>query len=95
MQSDYRETTGINNINEVTTRLHWTSRPYRTHADEGDEVLIVLDGIVEILFKEGDIVKESTLKVGEIFYASIGIEHVAYPHKNARILVVYPSNGAE
>ncbi len=39
-------------------------------------------------FKEAGIEKMSLLETGDIFYASIGTEHVAHPQGEARILVV-------
>lgn len=50
--------------------------------------LLFLDGIVEMLFKENGIEQSTVLKTGDIFYASIGTEHVAHPSGEARILVV-------
>lgn len=41
-----------------------------------------------MLFKENGIEQSAVLKTGDIFYASIGTEHVAYPQGEARILVV-------
>ena len=50
--------------------------------------IILSQGIVEMLFKENGIEQSAVLKTGDIFYASIGTEHVAYPQGEARILVV-------
>lgn len=36
----------IANMAGITTRLHWTDRPYRWHVSDGDEVFAVLDGRV-------------------------------------------------
>jgi len=62
----------IANMNGITTRLHWTDQPYKWHVNDGQEVFVVLDGVVD----------------GDIFYASIGTEHIACPIGEARILVV-------
>ena len=78
----------IANMNGITTRLHWTDRPYKWHVNDGEEVFVVLDGIVEMLFKENGIEQSTVLETGDIFYASIGTEHVAHPRGEARILVV-------
>ena len=78
----------IANMNGITTRLHWTDKPYKWHVNDGEEVFVVLDGIVEMLFKENGIERSVILEHGDIFYASIGTEHVAYPQGEARILVV-------
>lgn len=78
----------IANMNGITTRLHWTDQPYKWHVNDGEEVFVVLDGIVEMLFKEDGIEHSTVLQTGDIFYASIGTEHVAHPRGEARILVV-------
>ncbi|MBB1271240.1 cupin [Psychromonas sp. SR45-3] len=78
----------IANMNGITTRLHWTNQPYKWHINDSEEVFVVLNGVVEMLFKENGIEQSVVLEVGEIFYASIGTEHVAHPRGEARILVV-------
>lgn len=78
----------IANMNGITTRLHWTDKPYKWHINDGEEVFAVMDGVVEMLYKENNEVKSVTLNSGDIFYASVGTEHVAHPKGQARILVV-------
>lgn len=78
----------IANMNGITTRLHWTNQPYQWHINDGEEVFVVLDGVVEMLFKENGVEQSTVLETGDIFYASIGTEHVAHPRGEARILVV-------
>ncbi|MGM0906615.1 MAG: cupin domain-containing protein [Pseudomonadota bacterium] len=78
----------IANMNGVTARLHWTDQPYKWHVNDGEEVFAVMDGTVEMLYKENNEVKSATLNAGDIFFASIGTEHVAHPKGPARILVV-------
>jgi mannose-6-phosphate isomerase-like protein (cupin superfamily) len=78
----------IANMQGITTRLHWTDKPYNWHVNDGEEVFVVLDGVVDMHYKENDKVIVSTLEVGDIFYACIGTEHVAHPLGVARILVI-------
>jgi mannose-6-phosphate isomerase-like protein (cupin superfamily) len=78
----------ISNMNGVTTRLHWTDKPYIWHINDGEEVFAVLDGVVEMLYKENGLEKSTVLNTGDIFYASVGTEHVAQPKGEARILVI-------
>ena len=78
----------IANMNGVTTRLHWTDQPYKWHVNDGEEVFAVLDGIVEMFYREHGNEYSSILNAGDIFYASVGTEHVAHPKGEARILVV-------
>jgi len=78
----------ISNMNGVTTRLHWADKPYKWHVNDGEEVFAVLDGIVEMLYKENGVECSTILNTGDIFYASVGTEHVAHPKGEARILVI-------
>jgi len=78
----------IFNMNGVTTRLHWTDKPYKWHINDGEEVFAVLDGVVEMLYKENGVEQSTVLNTGDIFYASVGTEHVAHPRGEARILVI-------
>ncbi len=78
----------IANMNGITTRLHWTDQPYKWHINDGEEVFVLLDGVVDMHFKEHGKAKVQTMTVGDIFYASIGTEHVAHPVGEARILVI-------
>ena len=72
----------------ITTRLHWTDQPYRWHVNDGQEVFVVLDGRVEMRYREDGVERAAVLEAGDIFYASVGTEHVAHPLGEARILVV-------
>jgi mannose-6-phosphate isomerase-like protein (cupin superfamily) len=72
----------------ITTRLHWTDEPYHWHVNEGEEVFAVLDGRVEMRFKENGRARSVVLETGDVFFASVGTEHVAHPIGEARILVV-------
>jgi mannose-6-phosphate isomerase-like protein (cupin superfamily) len=78
----------IANMDGVTTRLHWTDTPYQWHINDGEEVFAVLDGIVDMHYRESGIEKVAALHAGDIFFAGIGCEHVAHPRGAARILVV-------
>ncbi|KJY98983.1 MULTISPECIES: cupin domain-containing protein [Pseudoalteromonas] len=78
----------IASMNGISTRLHWTKEPYKWHVNDGEEVFVVLDGKVEMFFKENGSEQSSILEAGDIFFASIGTEHVAHPLGEARILVI-------
>lgn len=82
------EATDIANMHGVTVRLHWSDKPYKWHVNDGQEVFAVLDGIVDMHYRESGSEKVVTLETGDIFYAGIGCEHVAHPRGEARILVV-------
>jgi mannose-6-phosphate isomerase-like protein (cupin superfamily) len=78
----------IANMRGITTRLHWTDQPYRWHINDGEEVFAVLDGRVEMRYREHGIEHATILETGDVFHASVGTEHVAHPVGEARILVV-------
>ena len=75
-------------MNGISTQLHWTNKPYQWHINDGQEVFAVLDGKVEMFYKESGKERSQVLNTGDIFYASEGTEHVAHPIGEARILVV-------
>ncbi len=78
----------IANMSGTTTRLHWTNQPYKWHVNDGEEVFAVLDGRVEMRYKENGQEHSTVLHAGDIFHATVGTEHVAHPIGEARILVV-------
>ena len=78
----------IANMSGTTTRLHWTDQPYQWHVNDGAEVFAVLDGEVDMHYRESGHEKVVTLQVGDVFFAEAGCEHVAHPRGEARILVV-------
>lgn len=72
----------------ISTRLHWTDRPYRWHVNDGPEVFAVLDGRVDMHYRADGHEMVTTLEPGDIFFADVGCEHVAHPRGVARVLVV-------
>jgi mannose-6-phosphate isomerase-like protein (cupin superfamily) len=75
-------------IDGASVRLHWTDQPYRWHVNDGAEVFAVLDGVVEMHYREGGEEKQVRLEAGDVFFADAGDEHVARPLGEARILVI-------
>lgn len=78
----------VANMNGVTTRLHWTDAPYKWHVNDGEEVFAVLDGMVDMHYRENGVEQVAVLNTGDVFFAGIGCEHVARPRGPARILVI-------
>ncbi len=78
----------IANLNGITVRLHWTDQPYRWHVNDGEEVFAVLDGRVEMRYREASVEHATVLQTGDVFHATVGTEHVAHPLGVARILVI-------
>jgi mannose-6-phosphate isomerase-like protein (cupin superfamily) len=78
----------IAEIDGATVRLHWTDHAYIWHANDGAEVFLVLDGIVDMRYRQGGVEETVRLNPGDLFVADVGDEHVAEPIGQARILVV-------
>ena len=78
----------IAHMNGITTRLHWTDQAYHWHINTGEEVFVVLDGVVDMHYKVDSKTVIATLNRGDIFHATVGTEHVAQPQGEARILVI-------
>jgi mannose-6-phosphate isomerase-like protein (cupin superfamily) len=78
----------IAEIDNATVRLHWTDQPYKWHVNDGEEVFIVLDGVVEMRCRVDGEERTFRLSAGDIFHADAGDEHVARPFGEARVLVV-------
>lgn len=78
----------IANLDGTTVRLHWTDRPYTWHVNDGEEVFAVLDGVVDMHYRDAGLEHVVRLETGDVFHAGVGCEHVAHPRGEARILVV-------
>ncbi|MGN6667271.1 MAG: cupin [Trinickia sp.] len=78
----------IAKMNGITVRLHWTDAPYEWHINDGEEVFAVMDGQVRMDYRENGQVRSVLMNPGDVFFASVGTEHVAHPIGEARILVI-------
>lgn len=78
----------IATIEGASVRLHWTDKPYIWHKNDGVEVFVVLDDIVDMHYRENGDEKIVRLAASDIFRADIGDEHVAKPIGETRILVI-------
>ncbi|WP_374469076.1 cupin [Phenylobacterium sp.] len=75
-------------VEGATVRLHWTDQPYQWHVNDGAEVFVVLEGQVEMRYREAGEEKSVRLGPADIFVADVGDAHVAHPLGEARVLVV-------
>ncbi len=82
----------ITSMNGITSRLHWTDKAYHWHTNQGSEVFVVLDGLVDMYFGTCETGQKVRLAPGDIFYAEQGEAHKAVPIGEARILVVEQEN---
>lgn len=72
----------------TTIRLHWSDAPYKWHVNDGPEVFVVLDGVVDMRTRQNGQIITHRLQPGDIFHVENGDEHVAHPVGTARILVI-------
>ncbi|KAA6099963.1 cupin (plasmid) [Pantoea dispersa] len=82
------ESQHIASFDNTSVKLHWTDQPYKWHINDGQEVFAVMDGCVDMFYKQAGEVRTQRLTTGDIFYASEGTEHVAHPQGVARVLVI-------
>lgn len=75
-------------IEGASVRLHWTDQPYKWHVNDGAEVFLVLDGEVEMRWRQDGREHTTILGPADMFIADVGDEHVAHPRGEARILVI-------
>ncbi len=78
----------IETIDTTSIRLHWTDKPYKWHINDGPEVFVVLDGVVNMHTRDNKGEQVWRLVKGDIFHAQDGDEHIARPDGTARILVI-------
>ena len=78
----------IEKINNATIRLHWTNQAYKWHINDGPEVFVVFNGVVDMHVRKDGVKAVHTLNIGDIFHAQSGDEHVAHPKGIARVLVI-------
>lgn len=84
----------IAQIEGASVRLHWTDQPYRWHVNDGAEVFVVLDGVVDMRWREAGVEMLRRLEAGDLFVADVGDEHFATPVGQARILVIEKKGSA-
>jgi mannose-6-phosphate isomerase-like protein (cupin superfamily) len=56
--------------------------------NDGPEVFAVLDGAVDMQYRQDGEERVERLTPGRLCHADVGDEHVAYPAPEARILVI-------
>lgn len=77
-------------LGDYTAKLHWTDQPYRWHENVGEELFVVLDGIVDMHYqpRDGGEPRVAELRPGQVARFRHGDRHVAHPRGPARILVL-------
>jgi len=75
-------------VDGVSARLHWANKPHHWHVNDGNEVFVVIDGLVDMHYRCDGSERFVTLGTGDVFVAGAGCEHIAHPRGEARVLVV-------
>lgn len=77
-------------MGDYRAKLHWTDQPYVWHENDGEELFVVLDGIVDMHYasSEHEAPRVAELRPGQIAVFRAGDRHVAHPRGAARILVM-------
>ncbi len=70
-------------MNGISVRLHWTDKPYKWHINDGEEVFAVMDGTVEMRYKEDGQEKTVLLHTGDIFMR-VSVPNMLLIHKAKR-----------
>jgi mannose-6-phosphate isomerase-like protein (cupin superfamily) len=79
----------ITTLPNAVVKLRWTDTPFRWHANDGQEVFVVLDGAVDMHVRDpGGGERVIPLEPGDLLHIREGEEHVAHPRGPARILVI-------
>lgn len=78
----------VGTIDGVTVRVHWTDAPYVWHVNDGAEAFGVLQGAVDMHWRENGAEHVRRLEVGDFCHAEVGDEHVAHPVGETLVLVV-------
>ena len=71
----------ITEMNGISVRLHWTDEPYKWHINDGEEVFAVMDGVVEMHYKERGEAKSVLLETGDIFSTPASAPNTSPTHK--------------
>ncbi|HEX8193039.1 MAG TPA: cupin [Allosphingosinicella sp.] len=80
----------VAHIDRAVVKLRWTDRPFRFHANEGDEVFAVMAGAVDMHVRRSPGVDAEIVRLGpgDILHLAEGEEHSAHPLGEACVLIV-------
>ena len=81
--------TVVATFGDIEASVHWTDAGYPWHANDGDELFVVLAGTVDMHWRQpGGPADVATLGPGDVWSGVAGIEHRAVPRGEARVLVM-------
>ena len=73
-----------------TTRMHllWTDRPFHWHENSTDELFVVLNGRVDMQYRDATGEHRVWMETGDMMVIRQGESHVATPEGEVRLLIV-------
>lgn len=80
--------TRVATFRDVIASVHWTDAAYPWHVNDGPELFVVLDGEVEMQWRDGTGEQRALLGPGDVWTGGDGVAHRALPRGEARALVV-------
>lgn len=80
--------TFVADLDGVTARVHWTDAAYPWHVNDGTELFVVLDGEVDMHWRDAAGERTARLGPGDLWSGGDGVVHRAVPIGEARVLVV-------
>jgi mannose-6-phosphate isomerase-like protein (cupin superfamily) len=75
----------LNGQHVMLVRCEGDKVPWHTHDNE-DEMFLVVDGILEVMLKDGSI----TLHAGEFYIVQKGVEHRVVPRGHVKLILFEP-----
>lgn len=72
----------------LLAKVHWTDAAYPWHVNDGAELFVVLDGEVEMQWRDAQGERTALLQPGDVWSGGDGVVHRAVPRGEARVLVV-------
>lgn len=78
----------IATFGDTRTDLIWTDKPFHWHTNSADEVFVVLNGRVDMRYRDAGLEKRVWLEAGDMMVIRQGEEHVATPDGEVRLLIV-------
>ena len=79
---------GIATFGDTRSDLLWTDRPFRWHTNSTDELFVVLNGRVDMQYRQDGTAHRVWLETGDMMVIRQGEEHVATPDGEVRLLIV-------
>ena len=75
-------------IGNADAMVLWADRPYHWHDNKADELFVVVDGRVDMHYRDASGEHRLWMETGDMMVIREGEAHVAYPEGEARILIV-------